>query len=348
MTVIGPLTTIFKPPPSCTAVAPQIFQTFTDKSRFVLVQGPVFPDSPSCFPNGYDASPTNYYSPAACPNGYTAACASSTVVKAETETALVCCPNLSYTCPTSTTSVSGQASPLACATSLSGGAVIIIPGVNVVSDGTTRTYQIISVSTGVISAYGVQVRFKSTDPTATPIGSSSPSSTTSASQTSIPSSTFTLPPILDPPASTQTQASSGSVSTAAAIGIGVGSAIAALFAALTIGIFLYMRMRRKRRAEVSSALAIALPPPVPPKGPAPSYRAIAPPYELSEEVSPRHDRHMSKVAFPRGSMFSGNPAELEANPSEGSFRDRAASPDSQSTAWSERQARGGVMPMPWI
>jgi hypothetical protein len=38
--------------------------------------------------------------------------------------------------------------------------------------------------------------------------------------------------------------------------------------------------------------------------------------------------------------------ELEV-PSEASLRDRA-SPASDSTGWTDRQGRGGTMPMPWI
>ncbi|KAK0706620.1 hypothetical protein B0T26DRAFT_654838 [Lasiosphaeria miniovina] len=92
MTVIGPLTTTFRQPASCTTTAPQIYQVFADDKSYNFTQGPLFPASSSCFPSGYNASPTNYYSPGFCPYGYTAACSSLNQVKTETETAVICCP----------------------------------------------------------------------------------------------------------------------------------------------------------------------------------------------------------------------------------------------------------------
>jgi hypothetical protein len=94
------------------------------------------------------------------------------------------------------------------------------------------------------------------------------------------------------------------------------------------------------------------------------YRTVPPPYELSDEAaSPRRasmsysKRHLSMspalgmtptMGGARDStvMPGYQAVELEA-PSEASLRDRA-SPESESSGWTDRQARGSTMPMPWI
>jgi hypothetical protein len=91
MTVVGPLTTRFRAPSSCTAVPTQIYQVWS-ASESSYIEGPLFTQGSDCFPSGYDPAPTNYYSPGACPHGYTAACSSLASVSAETETAVICCP----------------------------------------------------------------------------------------------------------------------------------------------------------------------------------------------------------------------------------------------------------------
>ncbi|KAK0740704.1 hypothetical protein B0T18DRAFT_331036 [Schizothecium vesticola] len=94
MTVLGPLTTTFKAPSTCTdSSTPQIYQIWTGSvSRYE--QGPLFTSGSNCFPSAYDASPQNYYSPGFCPHGYTAACSSTNRIqtRAAEETVLVCCP----------------------------------------------------------------------------------------------------------------------------------------------------------------------------------------------------------------------------------------------------------------
>ena len=160
--------------------------------------------------------------------------------------------------------------------------------------------------------------------------------------------------------------SSNGVSTPAAVGIGVGSAIAALLIAGAIGLFFFLRWRRKRKASRRSS---DIPPPVPPKelsaSPLP-YRTVPPPFELSNETaaSPRRPstfipkRHHSMspgfetTPTPGASRDSVVPAgylavELEA-PSEASLRDRASPGSESSGGWTDRQARGATMPMPWI
>jgi hypothetical protein len=164
----------------------------------------------------------------------------------------------------------------------------------------------------------------------------------------------------------ETAPASGGVSTPAAIGIGVGSAVAALVAVGLLALLFFLRRRRKRKP---SFVPPPDAPPVPPKelagSPVP-YRAVPPTYELPEDASPRRPstvfsskRYMSASPASAGSLMRGmergesgvlgyRPVELEADmPSEASLRDRA-SPASDDSRWTDRQARGGTMPTPWI
>lgn len=179
-----------------------------------------------------------------------------------------------------------------------------------------------------------------------------------------PGTPLSIPTQVPAPTRPLPQSSNG-VSTPAAIGIGVGSAIAALLIAGAIGLFFFLRWRRKRKASRRNS---DIPPPVPPKelsaSPLP-YRTVPPPFELSNEAAalPRRPstsiskRHLSMSprfgmtptsGASRDSVVAGAylAVELEA-PSEASLRDRA-SPGSESSGWTDRQARGGTMPMPWI
>lgn len=92
MTVIGPLTSTFQAPSSCTTSGPHIYQIWTGKeSRYE--QGPLFTEGSNCFPSSYDISPEKYYSPGICPQGYTAACTRTNPIQTTAaETALICCP----------------------------------------------------------------------------------------------------------------------------------------------------------------------------------------------------------------------------------------------------------------
>lgn len=89
MTVVGPLTTTFEAPSSCTTTTPQLYQSWSGStSRYV--EGPLYTSDSDCFPSGYN--PNNYYSPGWCPSGYTTACSSLASASTETETAVICCP----------------------------------------------------------------------------------------------------------------------------------------------------------------------------------------------------------------------------------------------------------------
>jgi hypothetical protein len=127
-----------------------------------------------------------------------------------------------------------------------------------------------------------------------------------------------------------------------------------------------LRWRRRKRSTRPRPPS-ASPPPVPPKelpaSPVP-YRTVPPPYELSDQASPRWPVSISKTYLSMSPVTARSPApgwrgdsdvlgayravELEADlPSEASLRDRA-SPESASSRWTDRQARGGISPTPWI
>ena len=91
MTVVGPLTTTFRAPSSCTTTTPQLYQVRSG-TESSYVEGPLFTAGSNCFPSAYDPAPTNYYSPGWCPYGYTPACSSFASVSTATETAVICCP----------------------------------------------------------------------------------------------------------------------------------------------------------------------------------------------------------------------------------------------------------------
>ncbi|KAL2016514.1 hypothetical protein VTK56DRAFT_3442 [Thermocarpiscus australiensis] len=363
MTVVGHLTTTFRVPSSCTSSAAQLYQVWSG-SDSSYVQGPLFTPGSDCFPSGYDPAPTNYYSPGFCPHGYTTACSSLTTVSVEMETAVICCPtNLDYTCLASPSTSQGQSQQpsLACTTTWTS-ALAVMQGVTVVTNGEVGSTTVASESAGGITAYGIQVRFRSGDPTVAPTTGDGIAIITRTS-----SPTISIPTQLLIPAPTSSP--SAGISTPAAIGIGVGSAVAALILAGLLGLFFFLRWRRKK----GSSSSLSSPPPVPPKElpatPVP-YRTVTPPYELSEDVSPRRahsvsasKRHLS-AASPAslgkargrgetegeesGVLGGYNPAELEADmPRAASLRDRA-SPESESSGWTDRQARGATMPMPWI
>ncbi|KAK3997053.1 hypothetical protein QBC44DRAFT_106600 [Cladorrhinum sp. PSN332] len=370
MTVLGPLTTAYQLPATCSTVASQLFlitsasqQTGTAATR-TLIQGPLFTNDPSCFPRDYEPGATNYYSPAFCPAGYTTAC--SSVETASQETAVACCPDgaIKYTC-----GINGQGQiALGCTTTWqSTGAAIEVQAT--IPGGSTTKF---ADSTGGISAYGIHVRFKAGDPTAV-----------STSRSSIPSATGPPPVVYVP---TDTAKKSSGLSSTAIIGIGVGAGLAFFIAVTSLCFFIYTRRKRRQARDASDVYGPEpqlprsdAPPPVPPKEVSHtpvSYRAIPPPmYELSEEVSPRlppsefmkrantaspasgmsspvgtyqdRDRGESGVMYGVGVLVPvppTPPVELEAEvPSEGSVRERdrrgAASPESGSTAWTENKQR---------
>ncbi|KAK0626929.1 hypothetical protein B0T14DRAFT_562793 [Immersiella caudata] len=269
MTAIGPLTTTFKAPSSCTAT-PQIYQIFTS-NEYRFEQGPLFTFGSDCFPSGYDAGPNRYYSPGFCPQGYTAACSrtDSQLTRSPTETALICCPTvLRYTCPGAT-----EQESLGCTTTWKGAVAVI--DVTVITDGTVSGPKTISESNGGISARGIEVRFRSGDLITKVDASQTFAATQGASRTlSLPTQTPT-----DPPAPT----TGGGLTTGTAVGIGVGSALGLLLIAGTIFLCIWLRWRKMKKGR-------RVPRPRPPPkdlNRASTYtNGIVPSvFELSEDVS---------------------------------------------------------------
>ncbi|KAL2179965.1 uncharacterized protein P884DRAFT_275548 [Thermothelomyces heterothallicus CBS 202.75] len=375
MTVVGPLTTTFRAPSSCTTTSPQVYQIWSaSHSRYV--EGPLFTSgSIDCFPSGYDPAPTNYYSPGWCPHGYTTACSSLASARRTTETAVICCPtNFRYTCRASALS---NGHSIGCTTAWTNAMAVL--GVTVVKNGEVRTTTVVSETSNAITAYGIQVRFKSNDPT--PTSSDDDPAFFAASRTLSPTasnSTHLLVPTQPPSSSSfsssatsfsSSSSSSGGVSTSAAIGIGLGSAAAALLLAGAIGLFFFLRWRRKKGLKKAPS---DIPPPVPPKDKFPPsssstfpHRTVPPPYELSEEAASPRRRSMSiskqRLSFSpatgtapttlgglrdSGVLAGQEAAELEV-PGTMTVRDRAT-PESERSEWTDRHARAGNMAMPWI
>ncbi|KAK4451783.1 hypothetical protein QBC34DRAFT_43032 [Podospora aff. communis PSN243] len=263
MTAIGPLTTTFRAPSSCTAT-PQIYQIFTG-NEYRLEQGPLFTSGSNCFPPGYDAGPDRYYSPGFCPQGYTAACTKtdSRQTRSPTETALICCPTaLRYTCPGVT-----EPASLGCTTTWKGAVAVI--GVTVITDSTVSGSKIISESNGGIGVHSIQVRFKDGD----------------ASQTSVPpqgaSRTLSLP--TQTPTNTPAPATRGGLTTGAAIGIGVGSVVGLLLIAGTVFLCIWLRWRKMKKGR---RVAPPRPPPKDPTRASTYTNGVVPSVvELSEDIS---------------------------------------------------------------
>ncbi|KAK4144118.1 uncharacterized protein C8A04DRAFT_11845 [Dichotomopilus funicola] len=380
MTAVGPLTTTFTPPASCIATDPQLYQVWSRTSSS-YVAGPLFTADSNCFPKSYNPVPTNYYSPGWCPHGYTIACSTLASTGIETETAAVCCPgNLSYTCLASGNS--GQPF-VGCTTAWSRAEGVL--GVTVVKDGTIDGTTSVTETANAITAYGIQIRFRSSDPTPAPrIGDLGLSAMT---QTSPSPSRLPVPAQTSPPLSSlSSSATNDGISTAAIVGIAIGSAVAGLLIAGAISLFFFLRWRRKHRLEKQDTQWPSFtPPPVPPKEPmfSSSSAASLPKklrhesaaaawrFELSEEAaSPRRPSmaHSKKDLATRSPAFTVSqsyamssslmgtreslvPAgydvvELEA-PNEAVERDRAT-PASEANGWADRQPKGATAQMPWI
>lgn len=367
MTSIGPLTTTFSAPSSCTTNTPRIYQIHTGK-EYNYVQGPLFKPGSDCFPSGYVPSPSAYYSPGVCPQGYTPACTNllpiQTALAPATETAYICCPTaLSYTCVGKDENAS-----LGCTTSFS--RVHGVIGATVIKDGVTGDYGVFTESEGGFAAHSIQVRFQegpriqnvpqvpqdsssqtttaSTTTTTTLSGTSQRTTVATISMPIQTSQTETTPPAV------KTETKTEGVSTGAAIGIAIGSAIAGILLVGLVALFFFLRWRRKRK-----------PPPVPPKEPSLSVRntpTVQPPYELSEESArrtrSRRLRMLSRRTRPSTrrdpvpQVPQLKPAELEAavpsDSSNMSISDSRSNLESSTGGWTIRQQREGVLPTPWI
>lgn len=162
MSNAGPLTTTFTAPSSC-ATATGLYQIWPESDRYYYEQGPLGSRA-ECFPSGYNASPSQHYSPGLCPSGYTPACSSTDVISGKTtETAYTCCPTAAaYTCAGTEDGLSASEAFLGCTTTFEGD--IVLARITVISEGSTEVIQSTTESAGVgISANSIAVRFRSGD-----------------------------------------------------------------------------------------------------------------------------------------------------------------------------------------
>lgn len=162
MSNAGPLTTTFTAPSSC-ATATGLYQIWPETDSYYYEQGPLASRT-ECFPSGYDATPSQYYSPGLCPNGYTPACSSTDIVSSTaTETAYTCCPTAAaYTCAGNVGDLGASETNLGCTTTFGGD--IVIAKITAISDGITELIQSTTESAGVgLGANSIAVRFRSGD-----------------------------------------------------------------------------------------------------------------------------------------------------------------------------------------
>lgn len=96
MSNIGPLTSTFTPPASCSESTgwykiwtPSVDSLGTTSQYYNDFRGPYSVND--CLPSGYSPG-QNYYSPGVCPSGYTSACTRDGDFAKPSETRIVCCP----------------------------------------------------------------------------------------------------------------------------------------------------------------------------------------------------------------------------------------------------------------
>ncbi|KAI7781087.1 hypothetical protein LA080_015207 [Diaporthe eres] len=300
MSNAGPLTTTFTAPSSCTT-ATGLYQIWPETERYYYEQGPLGSRT-ECFPSGYDASPSQYYSPGLCPSGYTPACSSTDIVSSTaTETAYTCCPTAAaYTCAGTIDGLDASETHLGCTTTFEGN--IVIAQITAISGGSTSLIQSTTESAGVgIGANSIAVRFRSGDFNSHVATTTSPS--TSATQASSNTATLSISSPTSPSGSGST--THRAISTNQAIGIGVGAAAGVLIIAISAWLFLYLRRRKQRiRAQIET--------PIPPPAPPPKDRRFrSPPPNL--DLSGSGDGSIASVARSvNGKMIRG-PFELQSD-----------------------------------
>jgi hypothetical protein len=143
-----PLTTTFTPSPSC-------LSDYYWIGSFISL-GP--PSTTACLPSGWQLT-SQHFSPGQCPSGYVIACSTSIALGSLTETQATCCPS-SYSCQTGDNwpwfstepcARSFDAFPIASTLSIT----TMVNGVATVSNS-VLTY-------GGVNAYGISIRWQSTD-----------------------------------------------------------------------------------------------------------------------------------------------------------------------------------------
>ncbi|KAL4932994.1 uncharacterized protein BDV17DRAFT_287357 [Aspergillus undulatus] len=222
-----PLTTTFTPPDSCIS---NLWLGSTSGKTWMNL-GPI--SRSECLPSGWQK--TDYYSPGICPTGYAIAASGTVIDGSVTETAATCCPTLDghkySTRPAESSTVSES---IDCLWS---------PGPDITTefvyswtgaDGSTSSSDTALSSEDHINAYGVYIRWQSSD-FSTPASNTATTTTTSAAATSSETSTDS--------------SSSSGLSTGAKAGIGVGVAVGAILAVTALVLFFIRRRHSSRSAQ---------------------------------------------------------------------------------------------------
>jgi hypothetical protein len=266
MSNIGPLTTTFTAPSSCSFLSVELDGSPTPTSTtYYNYVGLVWPSPLDCFPSGYPNALAdrfnNYYSPGICPSGWTAYPTSNYPDTAET-TALCCPPGfttigqypLASSFPCFTTHIASTPAP-----------ALIISGsidINTAPYGNNPSGVLITSSDFVMeptgwSVFGVQVRYHPADflphSSSTTSESTSLAPSTSSSDTQTNSQNFAQ---TSPTSAGTTQLSttanitsgSSALSNGAKIGIGVGAPLVVILLAIIFA-FVFIRRRRRRRRQ---------------------------------------------------------------------------------------------------
>ncbi|CAK7223355.1 hypothetical protein SBRCBS47491_005180 [Sporothrix bragantina] len=237
------LTTTFTPSSSCTIdLYKQAYPGITCAIGSSLIPCDFYhlgvdSSTSDCFPPGWSDASTAYYSPGICPSGYTEACQS--VVNSETRA--TCCP-VGYQCQTETNWPWYSTDPCTFVMSTQQTFVYttsIIGKGNVVST--------VTAAEG-LNAFGLQIRYQSTDFASSTSSSSFTSSTPKATgQTTGSGSSGPSPTGGSSGGSSNT---SSGLSSGAKAGIGIGVALGAL---AFIGVALFLFIRKRRAAAAASA-----------------------------------------------------------------------------------------------
>ncbi|KAN0073456.1 hypothetical protein V8E54_008676 [Elaphomyces granulatus] len=207
---LGPLTTIFTPPPSCISSMSDVFLQILASSAFDgLLYGPL---SAVCFPSDYQDIRSVYYSPG------------------------LFCPVGSFTCNYETSwsweSTFGCSSPYPALSRV----------VTVISSGTILSTTLVTGGPGALNALSVAIRFQSTD------FDSSTTSTTQQPPyyTETPSPSYR--PSASQPTGPGSSNAGGGLSAGAGAGISIG-AVSGVFAFIVLAFFIRRSSQRSKRTN---------------------------------------------------------------------------------------------------
>ncbi len=224
LTTSIPLTTTFTPSPSC-------LSDYYWMGSFLSLGPPITAD---CLPSGWQLT-SQHFSPGLCPSGYVIAYSTTIALGSLTETQATCCPS-SYLCQT------GDNYPWfsteACARGFNAFQSPTLTITTIVSGLTIVSSSVLSY--GGVNAYGISIRWQSTDFLTTI------SHPTTSTLTSLITSTITL---------IANETTSHSLTPSAAAGISVGATL--IFVAIIAVVTLFiLRHRRHSKLEPRSSLQI--------------------------------------------------------------------------------------------